>query len=273
MPAQELADTAVTPVGVIRGQLQQQADGRTIHHASRVLRAAGGVTVQQVAAALGELREGVAIPRRERSAADQALATAVRWAESRPPNGVFGRFTMSFYFDRQRRRASWRFDVEVLSGYNLQRQGARRGWRKDEEPGMQTQAIAAEQTSRNVYQRPAPMPPWEIELTVRLEIPEQDEGDVGISSMFAHPLPPAWDDPLHQRLYQGVHSGLATVDAPFPDGGIGVHITHLRFFPPLESIPNENDVQRLGDALEALTAATITSLWNGIVSLGAPAIP
>lgn len=138
---------------------------------------------------------------------------------------------------------------------------------------MQTQAVAAEQTSRSSYQRPAPMPPREIELTVRLEIPEQHGGDVGIYSKFADPLPPAWDDPLHQRLYDGVHGGLANVDAPFPEGGIGVHITHLRFNPPLESTPKAHDVQRLGDAFEALTAATIASLWNGIISLGAPALP
>src|SRR5687768_13462900 len=99
---------------------------------------------------------------------------------------------------------------------------------------MQTQAIAAEQTSRSSYQRPVPMPPREIELTVLLEIPKEDGGDVGIYSKFADSLPPAWDDALHQRLYQGVHGGLASVDAPFPVGGIGVHITHLRFFPPLE---------------------------------------
>lgn len=138
---------------------------------------------------------------------------------------------------------------------------------------MQTQIVAAEQTSRSSYPRPAPLPPREIELTVRLEIPEEDGGDVGIYPSFAQSLPSAWDDPLHQRLYQGVHGGLAHVDAPFPEGGIGVHVTHLRFFPALESEPTANDVQRLGDALEALTAAAIASLWNGIISLGAPALP
>jgi hypothetical protein len=112
---------------------------------------------------------------------------------------------------------------------------------------MQTQTIAAEQSSRSAYQRQTPMPPREIERSVRLEIPKED--------------------------YEGVHSGLANVDAPFPAGGIGVHLTHLRFFPSLEFTPNESDVQRLGDALGALTAATVASLWNGIISLGAPALP
>lgn len=77
--------------------------------------------MQQLVAALGELRESNIIPKRERSAADQAFVNAVRWAETRPANGVSGRFNKSVYFDPQRRRESWRFDVEGLSGYNLQR--------------------------------------------------------------------------------------------------------------------------------------------------------
>ena len=116
-----VTDEGAAAEGAMRVQLQQQRGGRTIHHASRVLRAAGGVTVQQLVAALGELRESVAIPSRQRSAADHALANAEKWAEARPPNGVSGRFNQSFYFDPHRRRESWRFDVEVLSGYNLLR--------------------------------------------------------------------------------------------------------------------------------------------------------
>jgi hypothetical protein len=138
---------------------------------------------------------------------------------------------------------------------------------------MQAQAIVAEQTSRNRYQQPAPMPPREIELTVRLEIPQMDGSNVGIYASFANSLPPAWDDALHQRLYQGVHSGLATVEEPFPDGGIDVHITHLHFDPPLEVRTSANDVRRLGDALEALTAATVAALRNGVISLGALTTP
>ncbi|MCD6029541.1 MAG: hypothetical protein K0S78_1715 [Thermomicrobiales bacterium] len=65
------------PIGVIRVQLQQQAGGRTIHHASQVLSADGGVPVQKLLDALGELRKAGAIPKRERQAADKALSTAV----------------------------------------------------------------------------------------------------------------------------------------------------------------------------------------------------
>ena len=138
---------------------------------------------------------------------------------------------------------------------------------------MQTHAIVAEQTSRNRYRRPAPLPPREIELTVRLEIPEETGVDVGINSNFIPPLPPQWEDALQQRLSIGVHGGLASVGEPLPDGGIGVSITRLRVFPPLETDSSSDDIRRLGDALEALTAATVAALWAGSMSLGATSAP
>ena len=121
MALTQSADAGSAPEGVLRVQLQQQSSGRTIHHASLVLRGAGGVSVAQLTAALRQLREQTPIPRRELAEADAALARAVRWAEARPPTGVSGRFNKSFYFDPQHPRESWRFDVEGLSGYNLMR--------------------------------------------------------------------------------------------------------------------------------------------------------
>ena len=105
----------------MRVQLQQQSGGRTIHHGSVVLRATGGVTVEQLVAALRELRDSGMIPGGERARAELAMTNATTWAEARPPTGVAGRFSKSFYFDRLQPWQSWRFDVEGLSGYNLQR--------------------------------------------------------------------------------------------------------------------------------------------------------
>jgi hypothetical protein len=134
---------------------------------------------------------------------------------------------------------------------------------------MQTQVIRAEQTSRNRYLRPAPLPPREIELTVRLESPEGTGADVGIVPSFRRSLPSQWEDAILQRLYQGVHGGLAQVGTPLPAGGIAVHISRLRFSPLLDPESNIDDLQRLGDALEAHTAATIAAVWTGALSLGA----
>ncbi len=138
---------------------------------------------------------------------------------------------------------------------------------------MQAEAIVAEQTSRNRYQQPFPLPPREIELTVRLEMPEETGADVGIDAVFDPPPPPTWEDSLQQRLYQGVQSGLANVGAPLPEGGIGVHLINIRILPPLESVAGTDDVQRLGETLEALTAATVSALWTGVITLGSPSEP
>ncbi len=138
---------------------------------------------------------------------------------------------------------------------------------------MHAEAIVAEQTSRNRYQQRPPLPPREIELTVRLEMPEGTGADVGIDADFDPPPPSTWEDSLQQRLYQGVHSGLASAGAPLPGGGIGVHIVQIRILPPLESVADADDVQRLGETLEALTAATVSALWTGVITLGSPPAP
>jgi hypothetical protein len=137
---------------------------------------------------------------------------------------------------------------------------------------MHAEAIVAEQTSRNRYQQPFPLPPREIELTVRLEMPEGTGADVGIDAAAFLP-PSTWEDSLHRRLYQGVHSGLAIVGAPLSAGGIALHNIKIRISPPLESVAEDDDVQRLGETLEALTAATVSALWTGVITLGSPSVP
>ena len=109
------------PAGM-RVQLQQQRGGRTIHHASEVLQSELGaaVTVVHVSDALRRLRESSAIPRGERVRADAALARSLQWATARPPAGVSGRFSKSFYFSPETPGDSWRFDVEGLQGTHLQ---------------------------------------------------------------------------------------------------------------------------------------------------------
>lgn len=107
------------PDGAMRVQLQQQSGGGTIHHRSMALRVVGGVTVTELVAALEALRESDMIPSREQGRADAALAKAIRWVRGRPPSGVSGRFSKSFYFDRRNPRTSWRFDIEGVAGYNL----------------------------------------------------------------------------------------------------------------------------------------------------------
>jgi hypothetical protein len=133
---------------------------------------------------------------------------------------------------------------------------------------VQARTIIAEQTNRNRYWRPAPRPPQDIELTVRLEIPEGTGADVGISPSFFPSLPRAWEDALLQRLYQGVHSGLATVEAPLPPEGISIEVAELTFSPPLDIEGAGDEIRQLGDTLEALAAGTVAALWSGVNSIG-----
>lgn len=107
----------------MRVQVQEQRGGRTLHHGSEVLDAESdeGVTVEQLVRALWRLRRGEAIPLGERAGADAALARALRWVEARPPAGVSGRFSKSFYFSPETPRESWRFDIEGVRGSHLRR--------------------------------------------------------------------------------------------------------------------------------------------------------
>ena len=133
---------------------------------------------------------------------------------------------------------------------------------------MQPRVIVAEQTSRNRYAQPGSMPPREIEMTIRLMVPEDEGADVGISAEFVPGVPEQWEDGLSQRLYRGVHGGLARVGSPLPAGGIEVRISKVRVFPQLSTDSDQDDVRRVGETLEALTAATVSALWSGLIHLG-----
>lgn len=138
---------------------------------------------------------------------------------------------------------------------------------------MQTQTIVAEQTSHNLFLQDPLAPPREIELTVRLEIPEETGADVGITPRFDTELLSDWQDALTQRLYQGVHGGLASIEAPLPMGGIGIYITYLRLSPPVREESTSSEIRQLGDALEALMASTVAALWAGAMSFDASITP
>lgn len=105
----------------MRVQLQEQANRRTIHHASLPLLDQTGsrVTTAQVIDALRQLRHSGVIPKAQQAGATAALDRAVRFVLSRPPAGISQAVSKSFYFDPQTPGNSWRFDIENIVGTNL----------------------------------------------------------------------------------------------------------------------------------------------------------
>ena len=135
---------------------------------------------------------------------------------------------------------------------------------------MQAQATVAAPTTRSWYRRPAPLSPRAIEMTIRIQAPEDDGADVGIYPGFRPVFPDPYADELYKRLYDGVHAGLASVESPFLIGGVGVFITRVLVSPPLAVDGDDDEVDRLGNTLEAIAASTVAALWRGTINLGAP---
>jgi len=107
----------------MRVQLQRQRGGRTVHHGSAVLKAGAehGMTDERLAKALTSLRALEVIPSSEQAKADVPLRRALRWVATRPPAGISGRFSKSFYLAPHLPSEPWRFDVEGISGTPLRR--------------------------------------------------------------------------------------------------------------------------------------------------------
>jgi hypothetical protein len=106
--------------------------------------------------------------------------------------------------------------------------------------------------------------PREIRLEARVEVPGEPDVDVDIQLRFRRHEPPAWDESIDQWLYDGVHAGLAAVEAPLPEHGIRVLITDLDFAPSLAAEPDRDALNSLGVIVQALAASTVKSLWAGL---------
>jgi hypothetical protein len=66
-----------------------------------------------------DIGSGAWLRRRAADRADAALDRAVRWTNSRPPAGVSGRFSKSFYLDPQNPGSLFRFDMRGLTETHL----------------------------------------------------------------------------------------------------------------------------------------------------------
>ncbi len=109
----------------------------------------------------------------------------------------------------------------------------------------------------------------ELQLTVRVETTADPFTDVMIALLFEPQFPEAFQDRLHQRLYDGVHGGLAVAipDSPLPATGITVKVLQLRLSPPLDSFALNGELDSLGDLLQSQMMGIVAGLWSGILNL------
>jgi hypothetical protein len=106
----------------------------------------------------------------------------------------------------------------------------------------------------------------EIQLTVRLETTSEPFADVSIELLFEPVLPEALQDKLHQRLYNGTHTGLAmavpqSVHLP---GGLAVKVLQLHLSPQ-EIFSLDEDA--LGTMLETQMMGIVAGLCSGLLNL------
>ncbi|MEP7287696.1 MAG: hypothetical protein ABI947_18235 [Chloroflexota bacterium] len=110
----------------------------------------------------------------------------------------------------------------------------------------------------------------EIQLTVRVENSAEQFVAVSTELLFEPQLPEAFQDRLHQRLYDGVHGGIAIAipHLPLPSTGITVKVLQLRLSPPLDSFVLDDEIDSLGNILETQMMGIVAGLWSGILNLG-----
>lgn len=106
----------------------------------------------------------------------------------------------------------------------------------------------------------------EISVAVRLEIPGEPGVDVAIALDYEPKFPLATQDVLHQRLYDGVHGGLAAVERPLPPGGVTAVVTAVRLTPPPDGGGSVADLAHTGRLLQVLTAQAVSTLFDGLLT-------
>lgn len=127
--------------------------------------------------------------------------------------------------------------------------------------------LVAEQTTTSRFWRSVSSHPRELGLTVRLEIPSDEEVDLDIRIDLPPTLSDARADRISRHLYAGVHQGFGRHGGALPAGGIVVHISNLTFEPPLAHNGRNADVRRWGETLESMVAGVVEGLWGGLSDL------
>ena len=88
--------------------------------------------------------------------------------------------------------------------------------------------------------------------------PEKAHADLSTEMSFKPIFAIDAQDELNQRIYDGVHNGLAIQGGERPKNGLVVQITRLQLMPRLQNLAKSTtSFRQLGDAVEALIAGMV----------------
>src|SRR5689334_20757182 len=101
----------------------------------------------------------------------------------------------------------------------------------------------------------------EIQLTVQIE--DKSDVDVSVYLQYEPELPEALQDRLHRRIYDGAHEGISTTIpwSLLSHEGITVRVLQLSISPQPETFFLDNEIDSLGNILEAQMRGIVSGLW------------
>lgn len=104
----------------------------------------------------------------------------------------------------------------------------------------------------------------EVQMTIQFELATEEDPDVGTFLSYEPKFPQGWNaqDELQQKLFIGVHAGLAVVDLPLPKTCLNFEISQLSVSPSLQEMAEE-DIQRIGNLLLEMVRWAVAALWTG----------
>lgn len=131
----------------------------------------------------------------------------------------------------------------------------------------------AEQTAKLTVNRPPPLLPWEVELTIRFLTPDPEHAEFGCSTstwpegvLVDAPLPFPKHVPISSAFNTGIHHALGLIEHPYPSGGYYIELIRLQVNP----VPPPNidiaDLTRLTDVVEAAVAGAVHTLWASLIA-------
>lgn len=68
-------------------------------------------------------------------------------------------------------------------------------------------------------------------------------------------------------IVEGVHRGLRSEEQPLPDGGIDFHVQLVTLNPRISESAPLDEVREIGEALYAIAASLVASLWKGLIAV------